>query len=265
MVASLSTGVVSTPTLFGLDPAEIVDKADTKALARLKETKEKESQREAEAVQVEKAVFKKIPGTVTFIDYDSVHDLIADSTNDQYIRKISEFAWVGVGDGIFVLTTNSGNYLTIKPPAEETSSFMAVYYRKLPPDAKIKYAVPKKIAEAETFEHIVHAADTFAADVFQHMWIAKNQPWRRARASDAQVKFLNSFRPKEDQLSPEDLTKGKAGDMITRLKHGARGRFDKAKAKKKTIDRKQNRDDTARKRMTSQVEVGPLSAEHFAG
>jgi ATP-dependent helicase IRC3 len=266
MVASLGTGVVSTPTLFGLDPAEIVENADTKALARLKETKDKESQREAEVAQVEKkAIFKKIPGTVTFTDYDSVHDLIADSTNDQYIRRISEFAWVGVGDGIFVLTTNSGNYLTIKPPVEEASSFMAVYYRKLPPDAKIRYAVPKKIAEAETFEHIVHAADTFAADVFQHMWIAKNQPWRRARASDAQVKFLNSFRPKEDQLSPEDLTKGKAGDMITRLKHGARGRFDKAVAKKKTVDRKQTRDETTRKRLTSQVEVGPLSDEHFAG
>jgi ATP-dependent helicase IRC3 len=264
MVASLSTGVVSTPTLFGLDPAEIVENVDIKALAILKERKEEEKQREAQVVgSQKKAVSKKIPGTVTFTDYDSVHDLIADSTNDQYIRRISQFAWVGVGDGIFILTTNSGNYLTIKPPIRETDGFTAVYYRKLPPDAKIKYAVPKMIAEAETFEHIVHAADTFAAEVFRHLWIAKNQPWRRAHASEAQVKFLNSLRPKEDQLRPEDLTKGKAGDMITRIKHGAKGRFDKAIAKKKMVDRKQNKVETVQKRMTSQVEVGPLSADHF--
>ena len=264
MVASLSTGVVSTPTLFGLDPAEIVENVDVGALARLKERREEEKQREADVAEIQKKVdSRRIPGTVTFTDYDSVHDLIADSTNDQYIRTISQFAWVGVGDGIFVLTTNSGNYLTIKPPIGEAGGFIAVYYRKLPPDAKIKYAIPKTIAEAETFEHIVHAADTFAAEVFQHVWIAKNQPWRRARASEAQVKFLNTLRPKEDQLRPEDLTKGKAGDMITRIKHGARGRFDKAIAKKKTVDRKQNKAETERKRLTSQVEVGPLTVEHF--
>ncbi|KAF2793451.1 P-loop containing nucleoside triphosphate hydrolase protein [Melanomma pulvis-pyrius CBS 109.77] len=259
MVASLSTGVVSTPTLFGLDPAEIVENADSEAMTKIKERKEKEKQREAEVAEVhERLVSRKIPGTITFTDYDSVHDLIADSKGDQYIRKISEFAWVGVGDGIFVLTTNSGNYLSIRPPAGGKSGFKAVYYRKLPADAKFKYAIPKIVAEAESFEHIVHAADTFASEVFQHIWIAKNQSWRRAPASLAQVNFLNTVRPKDDQLTPNDLSKGKAGDMITRIRHGAKGRFDKATAKKKTADRIRHKSETERERLTSQTQVGPL-------
>ena len=266
MVASLSTGVVSTPTLFGLDPAEIVEHANPSALAKKKERKDKEKEREVEIAQVQKKlVSQKIPGTVTFTDYDSVHDLIADSTNDHYIRRISEFAWVSVGDGIFVLATNSGDYLTIKPPSKDEGDFLAIFYRKLPSDAKSKYATPKIVAEAESFEHIVHAADTFASQVFQHIWIAKNRPWRRARASEAQVKFINSVRPKDDQLTPDDLTKGKAGDMITRIKHGVRGRFDKAAAKKRTEDRLRNQAEALQKRLTSQVEVGPLSDTLLAG
>ncbi|KAF2870560.1 DEAD box family helicase [Massariosphaeria phaeospora] len=261
-VAALSTGVVSTPTLFGLDPAEIVENAGTEDMAKLKERKEKEKEREEEVAEVKRqTVAKKLTGSVTFTDYDSVHDLIADTSGDQYIRRLSEFAWVGVGDGRYILTTNGGNYLIIEPSGED-GGFQARYYRKLPWSAKSKspYATPRVVAQSESFEHIVHAADTFASEVFEHIWISKSQSWRRSRASQAQVDFLNKLRPKEDQLTAEDLTKGKAGDMITRIKHGAKGRFDKASAKKKTADRMKDRASTIEKRLQGQVQVGPLSA-----
>jgi ATP-dependent helicase IRC3 len=260
LVAALSTGVVSTPTLFGLDPAEIVENADSKAMMELKERKEKEKEREEEAAQVVKrAVARKLPGTVTFTDYDSVHDLIADTSGDQYIRRISEFAWVGIGDGKCVLTTNSGNYLVIEPSLTE-DGFMVKYYRKLPPGVKSKspYATPRVIAEGDSFEHAVHAADTFASEVFEHMWISKNQSWRRSLASQAQVDFLNKFRPEEDHLKPNDLTKGKAGDMITRIKHGTRGKYDKAATKKRIETRTRERADSLRSKLQPQVQVGPL-------
>jgi ATP-dependent helicase IRC3 len=261
MVAALSSGVVSTPTLFGLDPAEIVDKVDAKSLVELKERKEAERRREEEAEELEKkAVAKKVPGSITFTDYDSVHDLIADTSADQFIRNLSPNAWVGVGEGKFVLTTNSGNYLIIEPSDKEDGGFRARYYWKLPADKKVKspYGTPRVVAEGDSFEHVVHAADTYAAEVFEYIWIAKNQPWRRSRASRAQVDFLNKFRPEKDQLKPDDLTKGKAGDMITRLKHGVKGRYDKATVRERGEKRMKQRADTLRQRLQGQVEVGPV-------
>ncbi|EAT87085.1 hypothetical protein HBI56_140460 [Parastagonospora nodorum] len=261
MVAALSSGVVSTPTLFGLDPGEIVENANTKNLTELKERKQVEQQREAEAEELKKkAVTKKVPGSITFTDYDSVHDLIADTSGDQFIRNLSPFAWVGVGEGRFVLTTNSGNYLIIEPSDKDEGAFRARYYWRLPADKKAKspYATPRVIAAGESFEHVVHAADTYASEAFEYMWIAKNQPWRRSRASQAQVDFLNKFRPEGDRLKPEDLTKGKAGDMITRLKHGVKGRFDKAATRERGEKRMKQRADTMRQRLQGQVEVGPI-------
>ncbi|KAH9870850.1 hypothetical protein J1614_006422 [Plenodomus biglobosus] len=267
-VSALSTGVVSTPTLFGLDPAEIVELADMKKMTELKERKESEKQREVQAAEIkQKTVAKKLPGTVVFTDYDSVHDLIADETSDQYIRNLSPNAWVGVGEGKFVLSSNSGNYLIIEPSEKTEGCFKAKYYWKLPADKKVKspYGTPRTIAEGESFEHVVHAADTYAADAFEHMWIYKNQSWRRGPASQAQVNFLNKFRPKEDALNPSDLTKGKAGDMITRIKHGVKGRFDKASTKQRVETRTRERADSLHQRLQGQVQVGPLNPESLKG
>jgi ATP-dependent helicase IRC3 len=264
MVAALGSGVVSTPTLFGLDPAEIVDKADTHSLTALKARRESEEQREQEAAEVTRTTASgKLPGTITFTDYDSVHDLIADTSSDQYIRNLSPNAWVSVGEDKYVLTSRNGNYLIIEPVDTEQGSFRVRYYWKLPADKKVKspYGTPRTVASGATFEHIVHAADTYAAEAFEYMWISKNQPWRKSVASQAQVDFINKFRPKEDHVKPEDLTKGKAGDMISRLKHGAKGRFDKATVKHRSEQRMKDRATTMRQKLQGQVHVGPLEEQ----
>ncbi|KAF2639638.1 P-loop containing nucleoside triphosphate hydrolase protein [Massarina eburnea CBS 473.64] len=266
MVSVLSTGVVSTPTLFGLDPAEMVEEANAKDMSEMKELKE---QGEKAADVTNGAMERKLPGTVVFTDYDSIHDLIADSSGDQAIRRISDFAWVAVGNGKFVLSTNSGDYMVIEPHEKE-GSFRVKYYRKLfsglksnGPSGRPKgspWGRPKEVAESDSFEHAIHAADTFAAKTFQYVFIAKNQAWRRNRASQEQIDFLNKFRPEEDHLKPGDVTKGKAGDMITRLKHGAKGRYQKAQAKQRGVDRVNQRNESMQKRLQGQVRVGPLSA-----
>ncbi|KAF2450393.1 P-loop containing nucleoside triphosphate hydrolase protein [Karstenula rhodostoma CBS 690.94] len=268
MVSALSTGVVSTPTLFGLDPSEIIEKASTKDMMELKERKEEESKREETAGDVAtRPLSAKLPGSITFTDYESVHDLIADTSSDHVIRGMSELAWVAVGEGRFILSTNGGAYLVIEPTGKDDQSFHVKHYWRLPSGAKSKspYATPKVIAQGETFEHVVHAADTFALEAFEFIWISKNQPWRRSQASQTQVDFLNKFRPEEDHLKPKDLTKGKAGDMITRIKHGTTGKFKKAHAKQKSALKVQARAETLQSRLQGQIRVGPLSADTFRG
>jgi len=264
MVAALSTGVVSTPTLFGLDPAEIVERADTKSMKQLKDRKETEKQREQHAAGMKrKIVARQLPGKITFTDYSSVYDLIADSSGDQYIRKISQYAWVDIGDGKFVLTTNSGNYLILEPSEKAEGWYKAKYYWRLPMEKLVKspFGKPRIIAEGESFEHVVHAADTYASEVFEHMWIFKHQPWRATPASRAQVDFVNKFRPEEDHLRPRDLTKGKAADMITRIRHGAKGRFEKASSKQRVENRTKERADLMHRRLQGQVQVGPTEPQ----
>ncbi|KAJ4354209.1 putative ATP-dependent helicase IRC3 [Didymosphaeria variabile] len=268
MVSALSTGVISTPTLFGLDPDEIIEKASTKDLMALKERKEGESKREKEAADIAaRSLSAKPSGSITFTDYDSVHDLIADTSSDNVIRRMSEFAWVAVGEDRFVLSTNGGHYLAIEPTGEDGQSFRVKHYRKLPSGVQSKspYATPKVVAEGDTFEHVVHAADTFAAEAFEFIWISENQLWRRSQASQTQVDFLNKFRPEEDHLKPKDLTKGKAGDMITRIKHGTKGRFKKAHAKQKNALKIQERARSLQGRLQGEIRIGPLSADTFRG
>lgn len=261
MVAALSSGVVSSPTLFGLDPGEVIEKESATSLTAIKERKDIERQREEEAAEIKtRTVARSMPGSITFTDYDSVHDLIADTSGDQFIRNLSQNAWISVGEGKFILTTNKGNYLVIEPPEKEGGHFRARYYWKLPADKKVKspYGTPRVVAEGDSLEHVVHAADTFASEAFEFIWISKNQAWRRSPASQAQVDFLNKSRPKEDHLKPEDVSKGKAGDMITRLKHGVKGRFEKANVKQRGEQRTKQRADTMRQRLQGHVKVGPL-------
>ena len=77
------------------------------------------------------------------------------------------------------------------------------------------------------------------------------------------MSFLNKIRINEgkdlDLLTAEDLTKGQAGDMITKIKFGARGRFDKmvaAKRKESKVIEKLEQLEDLRRRET--VRVGPL-------
>ncbi|RMZ71821.1 dead deah box helicase [Pyrenophora seminiperda CCB06] len=268
MVSTLSTGVVSTPTLFGLDPDEFVEDMDAKSMKEQGERKELEKQREVEVAELVKTTSsKKLPGTIEFTDYDSIHDLIADGSSDQYFRSLSPNAWVSVGEGKLILSSNGGNYIKIEPSEDKEGHFVAKYYWKLPTmDSKTKgpYARARTIADGDSLEHVIHAADTFASEVFTQRWIARNQPWRRSPASQAQIDFLNKSRPAEDQLKPSDVTKGKAGDMITRIKFGVKGRYDKATAKQRVNDRIKQRAQTLRERLTGQAQVGPL-AGMFSG
>jgi len=107
----------------------------------------------------------------------------------------------------------------------------------------------------------VHAADTYASKHFTHALITLTSrgSWRHGPASSAQLAFLNKFRDEEDALRPEDVTKGQAGDMITKLKFGARGRWKDLKVKGRKRERAGKRvEDAVERRKGEVVRVGPL-------
>ncbi|QIX01345.1 hypothetical protein AMS68_006862 [Peltaster fructicola] len=209
MVGALQNGIVTAPTLFGLDPYEVLEGADKK---QMEEVKEK---------QVREQTSTLPPTNVSFTDYDNVLDFIQDTAGERRIRALSSFAWVEADSNRYYLGNHNGDYLTIQ---HIDSKFRVLITRKLI-GSKAPYMTPRLVAEATTRESAIAAADTYASNNFAHSYIMRWASWRRAPASDGQLKFLNKFRPEDEQLKPESVSKGEASDWITKLKHGAKGRF----------------------------------------
>ena len=271
MVASLEVGVVTTPTLFGLDPAEIVDEANVEDMKSQRERKELENIREQSAANIipdSALAQKQAKRTVTFTDYDSVYDLIDDTSSERHIRGISALAWVMVAQNRYVLSSQGGDYVTIEGSDSASGTDFSVIYtqkvpeRDLPPESKARspYMRPREVAKSETLSDAVHAADNFASQKFPWHFVQYRQAWRKGPASEGQLAFINKFRPMTDQLTADEIPKGKATDMITKIKFGAKGRFNKleaAKRREERVSEKIRQSDDLRQR--EQVRVGPVA------
>ncbi|KAI5208435.1 DEAD/DEAH box helicase-like protein [Aureobasidium subglaciale] len=268
MVASLETGIVTTPTLFGLDPSELVDHADVASMASTKEKREREKQREEEAAlglespPVDVGDLKNLAGNITFTHYDSVNDLVEDTRGDVYIRQVSQFAWVQIDTDRYMLSSGGGDTLKIHrdDPGDERP-WIVTSVAKLPEiyGSKSPYARPRELARVNEFDEAIHAADSYAGKHYPFRNIATRAPWRKYPATEAQLARLNKSRPEDQQLTQENTTKGQAADMITRMIHGAKGRFDKLKQiRRKTEQEKQKRQELQEKMSRHQIQVGPV-------
>ena len=259
IVSSLQIGVVSVPTLFGLDPSQLFKEVTAQ---ELKELKDKNPIPLAESGgRDEDDHIGEVSTNMTFTDYDSVEDLISDTSGERHIRKISKLAWVQVDDDRYILSSQDGSYLTIGKLSN--SEFEIRHTAKVPvqyPGNKWRpFMRPQEIATAETFHDAVHAADTFATKKFAWQFVSRYQAWRKLPATEGQLAFLNKMRGENDRLSPGDLTKGQAGDMITKIKFGAKGRFER----QQSVIRKRDRQETKLARIEEQrkmeeVHVGAI-------
>lgn len=214
--------------------------------------KSQNKRKELEAIREERATDHasdtSLPSrrsTVTFTDYDSIYDLIDDTSGERHIRGTSRLAWVMVGQYRYVLSTQNGDYLTIEcSDAASSGSFLVIYTQKVPerdfsPESKAKspYMRPRVIANSNTFSDAVHAADTFALTKFPWTFVHSGQAWRKRPATEGQLAFINKLRPRVDQLTGDMISKGKATDMINKIKFGAKGWFRKLEAEKKRKSR----------------------------
>ncbi|KAI9651172.1 putative ATP-dependent helicase IRC3 [Ciborinia camelliae] len=269
MVTTLSIGIVTTPTLFGLDPSELIDEANPDDMKSLKERKEEEEERKRKA---EDALAEAPPTlassnikTVSFTDYGSVYDLIEDISGERHIRTISPFAWVFIGSDKYVLSNSNGSYIKIEKElnnSEETFTITetVALARLGASKSKSPFAKPRKLATAVTMLDAIHAADTYAAKKYPPQFINRKNSWRNKPATEGQLAFLNKLRPQDDQLTSADVTKGNAADMITKVKHGAKGRFASLEAEKRRGDRsrlKLEQDAVLAER--EKVSIGPLT------
>ncbi|THC94835.1 hypothetical protein EYZ11_005671 [Aspergillus tanneri] len=263
MVATLDTGVLCTPTLFGLHPDEVLNKT------RPQDLKHKQIAPPDESDEQQPSLSQSDPSNpsdeirLTFTKYDTIYDLIHDMKSEKHIRSLSRYAWVRVGEDRYILSDSSGWVTIQKDPSAtkdpETPPWTVYHVTKFnsPTSEKPQYTRPRLIASAESFESAVHAADTFAASEFDDRYVSARQPWRQHSATGSQVEFLNRARIRKGKISNGHLTRGQAADLITKLKFGGKKRFEAhMKARKR-------HDDTLAKFAKLQeretVRVGPVS------
>ncbi|EPS42372.1 hypothetical protein H072_3654 [Dactylellina haptotyla CBS 200.50] len=251
VVGSVDKGVVTTPTLFGLDPEEVLDHTPSEIVKNKFELKLQEAEKSADnsisppirKPSINPEVYNR-PWNVTFVDYDSIHDLLGDTTAERSVRQYSNNAWVWVQPGKYVLNTADIGYLSII--AKPKGGFYATDTRAMPPEFKKKlkfsapYLRPRTFLEhANTLEDVLHGADTYAAK-YPNMLLRYDVPWRRREPSEGQLEFLAKLTKKTvDEYRQEGLTKGQAADMLTRLKHGAAGLLKSIQTMKRKETRKE--------------------------
>ncbi|PHH60768.1 hypothetical protein CDD81_1165 [Ophiocordyceps australis] len=259
LVSSLDTGIVTTPTLFGLDPNLLVDKV---SVTKIKDQKLQDSSDHQQSNRTDSVTVSNSP--IIFTDYSSILDLIADTSGEKHIRAISQNAWIQAAPDRYVLSAPSGSYIRLERIQEEdinqpTALYRAVEVRALPPGlGKSPFAARREILTAATFQDAVHGADRYAADAFPQTFINRHQPWRSLPATQGQLGFINKIRGKAEPLTAAELTKGRAADMITKIKHGARGQFNKIEAEQRRRLRQVSMMDARRNREV--VKVGPVAA-----
>ncbi|KAI6244996.1 putative mitochondrial ATP-dependent helicase irc3 [Erysiphe necator] len=266
MVANFERGIVTTPTLFGLDPHVLVEEADPKDLRKLKEKIEKEEARqiiEQESDSTDKKSVKMASSNtkITFTDYMSVHDLISDTSTEIFIRKISPFSWVSVGSDRYILSHINGSYLSLE--YSTTDDFFTVKEIAVLSSTKknLKFARPREILKTPDFQTALRAADTYANSKYIKRFILNSAKWRSREATQGQIDFLNKFRANDDQLSNTSLTMGKASDMITKLKHGARGNFAKLEMeRKKRVKELERKEKEIARKLEEKVVAGPIKS-----
>lgn len=123
MIGVLDRGIISTPTLFGLDPFTIIDNATPEYLNQVQQDHAEgmnkvlpshaegmneilPSPPEALSPSSETEKLQNIPiKHLSFTDYETIYDLLIHTSHDQQIRQFSHYAWVRVGPSDYVLST----------------------------------------------------------------------------------------------------------------------------------------------------------------
>jgi ATP-dependent helicase IRC3 len=253
MVASLATGVLSTPTLFGLHPDEVLDKSSVKDIreGRKDESLPKPSEEHETAQEGDVSL--------QFTKYDSIYDLLDDTRSEKHIRSLSPNSWVRVGDEKYLLSESSG-WLTLEKEKDIYNVYHVMKFTN-PMTETPQFTRPRRIASGTDLETAVRAADTYASSKFDERYIASWKPWRQNPATPGQIQLLNKARIREGKLRPEDLTRGQAADMITKLKFGGKKRFKSIEVQQRKAEKREkaiNEFDELRRR--TNVKVGPVES-----
>ncbi|KAH7883536.1 P-loop containing nucleoside triphosphate hydrolase protein [Phlebopus sp. FC_14] len=268
-------GVVSMPTLLGLDPSEIVD---DESIGDLESRARSAVSRNWEGVPAHLDSRDNIrdPTSITYIDYDDPFALVDKFSGAPHFSKLSPNAWVGCGKDLYVLECLGKGYIRVESitadedtPAHFRATFTEATMH-LPSAKHLKlspYMRKRLITTAESLSDAVLACDTFVTHKVLRgplsLGLLRSAKWRKAPATESQKSLISKRKTKgimnreEITALTENLTKGEAANIITRLKHGAQAYYEKKAKQKRKVDELAQKEKERRAR--EDVQVGPLN------
>ncbi|KDR84936.1 hypothetical protein GALMADRAFT_131700 [Galerina marginata CBS 339.88] len=228
-------GLVTAPTLFGLDPDEIA--VDDETLVSLEK-------RAADTHLSNGPDAVPMPTSVTYIDHEDPFSLEISNHKPNHIYILSPFAWVDCGQDVYVLDLLTRGFIRIEKQEDENKEYFvarytpAAYGNKQAKELKLSpYLTSREILKHETLNDAVRGCDTYVVSkVFRNSsatFLLRSAEWRSKPASDAQKNFVlkrwlkhvfRSMSEEDKKVKVESMNKGDAGNIITRLRHGAQVR-----------------------------------------
>ncbi|KAL4070898.1 P-loop containing nucleoside triphosphate hydrolase protein [Scleroderma citrinum] len=262
------TGVFSTPTLFGLDPGEVIDGTPDELESR------SHSSRNIDDAVIDSDSSDNIPDptSVTYVDYEDPLAFIDGFSGAPHASKLSPNAWVGCGNDNYILECLGRGYIRIEPAHEQgdiahyqatfteaTMDGFSARAMKLSP-----YMRKRLIMTSDSLNGTFKGCDTYAAQKVlrggQSLSLLRTASWRKTPASESQkAMILKRWGKREDGITQklQNLTKGEAANIITRLRHGAQQAYYEKKAKE--ARKKLMADEKERERKKREVvQVGPM-------
>lgn len=271
VVGTLQRGVVCTPTLFGIDASHDIEDASVDDLKdRLRERQENDSDQDAPSLH---SSDHDDPNKVTFIDYDSPHELqmaLLSRNSGGTINTLSPNAWVHCGGSHYVLRIPKHGYIRVapdedQPPDSDSSSepvWTAAWTREVkdrdegaspwlrPIEILSSRHQPELSSDSNHYQSprpnlaaVIQLCDNYATTCILHsgpnnILIRRDAPWRQKPATPSQRRLveqrISGRKQREEETTEEaekrarqleDLTMGKVSDILVRLNHGFRSRW----------------------------------------
>ncbi|KAH9837204.1 P-loop containing nucleoside triphosphate hydrolase protein [Rhodofomes roseus] len=272
------SGVVSLPTLLGLDPSEVIDddsltSLEERADERILASREKTPQHHVPNVPN--------PKSITYVDYEDPFSFVDEAFGAPHIRKLSQFAWVGCGGDVYILECLGKGYIRIEKGQDESEEeephFVAHYTPATLPMVtalmlKISpYQKSREILKAQTLAEAIRGAETYAIQKVVKgptaSGLRRNARWRREPATENQKAMVRKrWKARPGLLDPdgrsedriENMTKGEAANIISRIKFGAQVRYEKKAEVQRRAENARAKEELRAAR--EHVRVGPLPA-----
>ncbi|KAF9535421.1 P-loop containing nucleoside triphosphate hydrolase protein [Crepidotus variabilis] len=262
-------GVVSVPTLFGLDPfsLECEDETPQSLDIRMKEAEEAE----LPVIGLGNASSIPEPKSILYTDHDDPFSILQVNSKSVHVNELSPYTWVACGGGVYVIELLKQGFVRIdrNSEMERYESYFTPPSWADPSTKASPYLNSRFVTAGPDLEQVIKGTDHYIENrIFKTVstsGLRRTAKWRSAAASDAQKKMIEKRWVKSPpEMSTEEqraylavLKKGDAATVITRMKHGSQGRLKKQiKVMKKAAEAISKEE---QRRSREEVKVGLLA------
>ncbi|KAG4303036.1 hypothetical protein PCK1_000702 [Pneumocystis canis] len=161
---------------------------------------------------------------VQMIELDFEYDTIKEFQEVTDVWKFSQFSWVHIKADKYILSIPIYGFIKVDKDKQDNTYYATETLRISFSSKKsnIFYKKPRLIfSNVISLKHAISAVDTYVTTKCPRKLLLKNASWRKSPATSTQVAFIKKRCPSMTK-NIDNISKGFAWDLITKLKYGAK-------------------------------------------